>query len=249
MFTVKQLSTLTGITPRTLHYYDEIGLLKPRHIGDNGYRYYGEPELLRLQQILFYRELDVPLADIRGIMGRADFDVLAALQSHKEALRHQATRLQRLIATVDNTILHLKGTHIMSKESMFAGLTSSEHRARLAEAGQKYGQEVVRQSQQRLDSQTGQQRDAIIAEGDAVYADMVAAMPLGPADTTVQAIVQRWRNHLQHFWTPQLDQLSMLARTYSEDARFKANFDKLDPRLAGFMLEAVEFYVAQHAVK
>ncbi len=70
MFTVKQLSRLAGITPRTLHYYDEIGLLKPTRVGDNGYRYYGEEALLRLQQILFYRQLDMPLDSIQEIMGR-----------------------------------------------------------------------------------------------------------------------------------------------------------------------------------
>ena len=84
MFTVKQLSKLAGVTPRTLHHYDAIGLLKPSRVGDNGYRYYGEESLLRLQQILFYRELGIPLEDIKKIMGRRDFDVLGALRSHKE---------------------------------------------------------------------------------------------------------------------------------------------------------------------
>ena len=79
MFTVKQLSTLAGVTPRTLHHYDEIGLLKPSRIGENGYRYYGEEALLKLQQILFYRELDISLDEIKKIMGRRDFDVLGAI--------------------------------------------------------------------------------------------------------------------------------------------------------------------------
>src|SRR5512145_238650 len=119
MFTVKQLSKLAGVTPRTLHHYDDIGLLKPSRIGDNGYRYYGEEALLRLQQILFYRELDFPLEDIRKIMGRRDFDVLGALQSHKEALGRQVERLNRLLNTVDNTINHLKGKKIMNEKSLF----------------------------------------------------------------------------------------------------------------------------------
>jgi DNA-binding transcriptional MerR regulator len=84
MLTVKQLSKLAGITPRTLHHYDEIGLLKPTRVGDNGYRYYGDESVLRLQQILFYRELGIPLEDIRKIMARRDFDVMGALRSHKE---------------------------------------------------------------------------------------------------------------------------------------------------------------------
>ena len=82
MFTVRQLSRLAGITPRTLHYYDQIGLLKPSQVGDNGYRYYGEESLLRLQQILLYRELDLPLDRIKKLMGRRDFDVLDALEKH-----------------------------------------------------------------------------------------------------------------------------------------------------------------------
>src|SRR5512139_3903243 len=111
MFTVKQLSRMAGITPRTLHYYDEIGLLKPSRVGANGYRYYGDDALLRLQQILLYRELDMPLEDIKQIMGRRDFDVLNALQEHKQELGKRIVRLERLIATVDRTIDHLKGNN------------------------------------------------------------------------------------------------------------------------------------------
>jgi DNA-binding transcriptional MerR regulator len=83
MFTVKQLSKLAGVTPRTLHHYDDIGLLKPSRIGDNGYRYYEEDALLQLQQILFYRELDMPLDEIKKIMAESSFDVLGALQAIK----------------------------------------------------------------------------------------------------------------------------------------------------------------------
>ncbi len=86
MFTVKQLSKLAGVTPRTLHHYDAIGLLKPSRIGANGYRYYEQESLLRLQQILFYRELGIPLEEIKKIMGRRDFDVVEALQGHRQAL-------------------------------------------------------------------------------------------------------------------------------------------------------------------
>ena len=89
MYTVKQLSKLAGVTPRTLHHYDQIGLLKPSRVGENGYRYYGEESLLRLQQILLYRELDLPLEDIKKIMGRRDFDVLGALRSHRKLCRNR----------------------------------------------------------------------------------------------------------------------------------------------------------------
>src|SRR5512143_599531 len=109
MFTVKQLSKLAGVTPRTLHHYDAIGLLKPTRLGANGYRYYGEESLLKLQQILFYRELGLSLEEIKRIVGRRDFDVLQALYSHRQALQKQSERLKRLIRTVDHTIHYLKG--------------------------------------------------------------------------------------------------------------------------------------------
>src|SRR5512142_2180529 len=102
MFTVKQLSRLAGVTSRTLRYYDQVGLLKPSRIGANGYRYYEEEALLRLQQILFYRELDMPLEDIKRIMRRRNFDIVEALRGHREALGRRASRLNSLIQTVDN---------------------------------------------------------------------------------------------------------------------------------------------------
>lgn len=243
MLTVKQLSKLTGVTTRTLHYYDEIGLLKPSRVGDNGYRYYGEAAQLRLQQILFYRELDVPLAEIRQLMDRDDFDVMAALLSHKEALRNQTERLQGLIATVDNTILHLQGKQIMSSEGLFSGLNKPQQQAYAKEAEQRYDAATVRASTKQWGAYSKARQDAIMAEGNTVYTDMVAAMPQGADSAAVQAIVQRWRDHLEYFWVPQVEQLTSLAATYSEDPRFKANFDKIHPELATFMLQAVQHYV------
>lgn len=244
MFTVKQLATLTRVTTRTLHYYDEIGLLTPTSVGANGYRYYGEAALLRLQQILLYRELGVPLAAIRAIMGRADFDVLTALESHREGLQREAQRLQRLVETVDNTILHLKGTRIMHNDGLFAGLNKPEHQHYAAEAEARYGKHVVARSRQQWQGYAPARQQAVMDEGNAVYADLVAAMPLGAAAPAVQAIVQRWRDHLNHFWTPQLEHLAPLAATYRDDPRFRANFDKIDPALAEFMVAAVDCYVA-----
>ena len=245
MFTVKQLSKLAGVTPRTLHHYDAIGLLKPSRIGDNGYRYYGEESLLRLQQILFYRELDIPLDDIKRIMGRRDFDVLGALQGHKDALHNQVARLNRLIQTVDNTINHLKGNKTMSEKGLFEGFTEEEQEKYALEAEQMYNPEIVRASNRKWKSYSAAKKDAIMAEGKAIYMDMVAAMPMGAGSKEVQAVVERWRKHMDYFWTPNLDQLLGLANGYNDDPRFKANFDKMHPQLAEFMREAVGVYVTK----
>ena len=105
MYTVKQLSTLAGVTPRTLHYYDQIGLLKPESIGENGYRYYGDKSALRLQQILFYRELGFSLESIRDVIIKPDFQVEEALEEHRVALQGRVQRLEGLIRTVGKTLL------------------------------------------------------------------------------------------------------------------------------------------------
>jgi DNA-binding transcriptional MerR regulator len=246
MFTVKQLSKLAGVTPRTLHHYDAIGLLKPSRMGENGYRYYGEESLLRLQQILFYRELGMPLDDIKKIMGRRDFDVLGALRSHKDALQKQVARLNRLISTVDHTIDHLKGNSAMSDKAYFEGFSEEEQEKYALEAEQMYDPETVRESNRKWKTYSAAKKEAIMTEGKAIYMDMIAAMPKGADSEEVQSIVERWRKHMDYFWTPKLEQLLPLVNGYNDDPRFKANFDKMRPGLAEFFREAVRVYVANH---
>jgi DNA-binding transcriptional MerR regulator len=244
VYTVKQLSTLAGISVRTLHYYDEIGLLKPKSVGANSYRYYGEDSLMRLQQILFYREMDLPLEDIKEIMGRRDFDVLPALESHRRALVHQIERLNRLIQTVDDTVLHLKGLKDMSKKQLFEAFTEEEQEKYAREAEQMYDPETVRASNKKWKAYSADQKQHIFDEGNKVYMDMVAAIPKGAGSPEVQAIVARWREHMNYFWTPNPEQLIGLGELYNTHPDFKANFDKIDPRLAAFLLEAIKLYVA-----
>jgi DNA-binding transcriptional MerR regulator len=246
MYTVKQLSNLAGISPRTLHYYDEIGLLKPEVVGDNGYRYYGEGSALRLQQILFYREMDLPLAEVRKIVGRRDFDALAALAEHRRALEQKVERLERLIRTVDDTISYLKGEKSMTKVQLFQAFSDEEQERYAAEAEKMYDPETVRASQKKWKSYTAADKQRIAEEGNAAYAAIVAAIPLGPSSPQAQAGVELWRRHMDYFWTPDLDQLAGLTELYNSDPRFKANFDKVDPRLAEFMREAVKVYVEAH---
>jgi DNA-binding transcriptional MerR regulator/quercetin dioxygenase-like cupin family protein len=120
-FTVRQVADLSGVSIRTLHFYDEVGLLKPACASASGYRYYEEPQLLALQQILFYRELGLELKEIKSILGRADFEKATALESHRSVLEKKLARTQTLIATIDKTIEHVRGTNKMSSEEMFAG--------------------------------------------------------------------------------------------------------------------------------
>lgn len=244
MYTIKQLAKLAGVSVRTLHYYDEIGLLKPSSVGSNGYRQYEERAMLQLQQILFYRELDLSLAEIKAVVSRPDFDVLTALRSHKEALQGRVERLNRLIQTVDSTIDHLqKGSKTMNAEGLFNGFSEEEQEKYALEAEQMYDPKTVRATDRKWKAYSPAEKERILAEGNAVYVDLIAAMPKGSASAEAQALVARWHQHLQYFWSPNDEQLVGLAELYNEDPRFRTNFDKTHPKLAAFMREAVKVYV------
>lgn len=243
MFTVKQLSKLAGVTPRTLRHYDAIGLLKPSRIGDNGYRYYGEESLLQLQQILFYRELDMPLEDIKKIMAESRFDVLAALESHKAALKKRVDRTDRLLQTIENTIEHLKGRQTMNAKGFFEGFSEKEQEKYAQEAAQRWDPEIVGASNRKWKAYSEAEKKKILAEGKAVYTDLAAVMFKGAGSREVQAVIARWHKHMQYFWSPDDDQLLGLADLYNDDPRFKANYEGVHPGLAEFMRAAVKVYV------
>jgi DNA-binding transcriptional MerR regulator len=134
--TVKQVASLSGVSVRTLHFYDEIGLLKPAYCNVSGYRFYEEPQLLRLQQILFYRELGLKLKQIKQILTRPGFRKVAALQSHRKVLEQNLARTRRLIHTIDKTTQHLKGKRKMKTEELFEGFT-------LPAGADRFGQRIV----------------------------------------------------------------------------------------------------------
>jgi len=235
---------MAGVTPRTLHYYDQIGLLEPTRIGDNGYRYYGEEALLRLQQVLLYRQLDMPLAQIQEILAESDFDVQGALQSHKEQLHRRIQQLERLVQTVDHTMLYLKGKMEMCGKQLFEAFSEQQQVEYEKEAMQMYDPEVVKASNAKWRSYTAEEKQRIGEEGNAAYQALLEAMPEGPASTAAQKGVELWRKHMDYFWTPDDEQLLGLADLYNDDPRFKANFDKIDPGLAAFVREAVDVYVS-----
>lgn len=137
--TVKQLAELSGVSVRALHYYDEIGLLKPAHIGANGYRYYGREELLRLQQILFHRELGFPLEEIRKILDAPDFDQASALRSHRQRLEGEVHRYRRLIQTIDDTLTQIEGNTSMNERAFYKGLDPEQWAAQDQWAIERYG--------------------------------------------------------------------------------------------------------------
>jgi DNA-binding transcriptional MerR regulator len=245
MYTVKQLSELADITVRTLHHYDEIDLLKPSKVGANGYRYYDDDALLRLQQILFYREIGLELMQIKDILDSPDFDLLSALRSHRAAIQEKTKRLHSLISTIDNTIQHLEGEHKMSDKGLFKGFSEEQQKEYEREARLRWGPTNVNESVKRWKSYTKAQQDAVMAEAGQIYADWVKAMEADlPADSDeVRRIVERWHNNLRNFYEPTLDLLRGLGELYNTDPAFMATFHKFHPDLPPYLQATITQYV------
>ncbi|MFN8448285.1 MAG: MerR family transcriptional regulator [Anaerolineae bacterium] len=244
MYTVKQLSDLAGVSVRTLHYYDEIGLLKPSSVGENGYRHYEDDAALRLQQILFYREIGLGLLQIRDIVDSPDFDLVAALQSHRGILQERIDRLHSLIQTVDSTIMHLVGEVDMSQEQLFAGFSEEKQKQYEQEImnDPRYDQDKVRESQRNWGSYSKTKKDQVIQEGKDIYVDLLKVMDKGAGSPEVQAIMARWHQHLRYFYEPTPEILRGLGHMYNQHPDFVANFEKMRPGLAAFMEQAVTHY-------
>lgn len=164
-YTIKKLAEISGVSTRTLRYYDELGLLKPERINSSGYRIYGQKQVDTLQQILFYRELGMRLEEIRKIIGDPDFNLLKALQLHRENLLKERSRLDKLMANVEKTILYKKGELKMTDIEKFGGFKQSlidENEKKYGrEIREKYGEEAVERSNQKIKNMTRQEYDDI----------------------------------------------------------------------------------------
>jgi DNA-binding transcriptional MerR regulator len=242
VYTVKQLSDLAGISVRTLHYYDEIGLLRPSQIGENGYRYYDDAALLRLQQVLFFRELDFGLTTIKDILDTPGFDVVDALLNHRRALQNRVLRLDNLIQTIDRTILVLHGEVDMSKKQLFAGFTPEEEEHYRQQASDLYGAEEVNASYKRWNSYSQQKKEQIMADGQAIYLDLVSLIDIAPSSVEVQQVIARWHQHLRAFYEPSIELLSGLGQLYVNSPDFADRFRQMHPRLPEFLRDAITHY-------
>lgn len=242
MYTVKQLADLAGVSVRTLHHYDQVGLLKPSSWGGNGYRYYDEEALLRLQQIMFYRELDLELAQIREIISSPDFDLKEALLSHRRALRRRIERLNNLITTIDTTIKYLNGEADMSKKQVFSAFSDEQQKEYEQQARQLWDADKVTQSVNLWNSYSQAQKQQVADEGNAIYSDLVDAMHKGPTSPEVQTILKRWHQHLRYFYEPTPEILRGLGQGYNQNPDFHANFARLHPDLPAFLEQAIGYY-------
>lgn len=244
MYTVKQLSSLAGITVRTLHHYDQIGLLKPSQVGGNGYRYYSDEELFRLQQILFFRELGLDLDLVKQVLDQPDFERISALQKHRQALEEKISRLKRLIGTVDSTIMHLTGEMKMNPQKAFDGFSPEEEKKYEAEAVQRWG-DTARNSIKLWKSYSEEKKKAILKDGGQIHLDIIANMAKGAGSPEVQTLIGKWHQHLRYFYEPTAEILAGLGEMYDDDPAFHANFAKMHPDLPGFLKQAIRIYTVK----
>jgi DNA-binding transcriptional MerR regulator len=247
MYTIKGLADLAGITTRTLRYYDQMGILKPATIGENGYRYYDRGNLLTLQQILFFRELDVPLKEIQGLLSRPDFEILPSLRNHQKSIREKIMRYERLLQTIHKSIQDLEGEQHMKPDQMFSGFDEKKYQA---EALQRWGDKPqYKESQQKWESYSEDEKESIKRLGGEITRRMITEDPLTkPDDSEVQSAVGEYYHYLNtYFYHCDREFFRGLADMWVQDPRFAVNYERIREDGAEFVRQAVHHYCDQES--
>lgn len=248
-YSVKQLAKMSGVSVRTLHHYDKIGLLKPAGRTEARYRLYGKAELLRLQQILFYRELDFSLREIGEILDDPDFDLLDALESHKVSLRAKQRKIAHLLRTLDHTIHQIKKGDIMKNpEELYEGLNPETAKKYREGAIKKYGKEEVERSEKHLMQMGKTDYAKLQAEAKENTATLFAMMDKAPESLEVQTEIARHYRIIRQFWgtagseDSQAKAYAGLGQLYVDDERFTMVDGKPQPEFAAFLKKAMAHY-------
>jgi DNA-binding transcriptional MerR regulator len=247
-YTVQKLAQMAGISPRTLRYYDEIGILKPARINSSGYRLYGQQEVDRLQQILFYRELGVSLDNISVMMDAPSFDALTALKEHRAKLLAKRQQLDLLLANVDKTIAATEGRITMTDKEKFAGfkqkMIDDNEKKYGKEIRAKYGDEKVNESNAKLKGMSEEQYAEMERLSQSIMDTLALAMAAGdPGGELAQKTADLHRQWLSCTWSDYSKEAHAgLAQMYVDDARFTAYYDQLQPGAAKFLRDAILIY-------
>jgi DNA-binding transcriptional MerR regulator len=250
-YTVQKLGSMAKITTRTLRYYDEIGILKPARINSSGYRIYGEKEVDRLQQIMFYRELGVDLDTIKNLVTSASFDSAAALEEHHARLLAKREQLNLLIANVEKTMEYQKGRIKMKDKEKFEGfkkkLVEDNEQKYGQEIRAKYGDETVNASNQKLLHMTQEQYTEFEKLTQEVLDTLEAAFATGdPAGELGQKTADLHKKWLTYSWGSYSKEAHAgVAQMYVDDPRFTAYYDKKQPGMAAFLRDAVMIYTGK----
>lgn len=242
-YTVGELSKHTGVTIRTLHHYDELGLVQPSSRSAAGYRLYDDADVLRLQQVLFYRELGFPLDEIAAVLDEPGFDRASALREQRQQLLARRTQVDGMIAALDAALASLEEGKTMSSDEIKTLFDGFDHEAYEAEAEQRWGHtDEYKESARRVKGYGKAEWTQLKAESDANYRAFVAAMQAGtpPAAPAVQALVEAHRAHIAKWFYPCSRAIHRgLGEMYVANPRFTANIDRYAAGLAAYLRDAI----------
>ena len=241
---ISEVAKLTGITVRTLHYYDEIGLLKPSEITEAGYRLYSREDLEILQQILFFRELDFPLSQIKEIMNNPNYDKEEALKKQKELLIQQRQRIEGLIKLIEKRI---EGDNNMSFKEFDMNEIEENKKKYAKEVKERWGtSKAYEESEKKTSSYNKKKWGDINQETSEIFKGFAELRNSDPGSEEVQELVRRWQKYItDNFYTCTNEILSGLGLMYVEDERFKENLDKNGEGTAQLMAEAIKIYCSK----
>ncbi len=245
---IKQLAMMAGVSVRTLHLYDKMGLLKPQLRTQSRYRIYGEIELIRLQQILFYKELDFPLREIAAILDDPDFELVTAFETHKAGLLARKKRIDKLLQTINKTIKNLKYKTMENYEELYDGLPREQFKAWRDEAVQKWGTDVVERSERALLEMPKMNLEQLKADQKTIMKALVLLIDENPESDLAQTEIARHYANIRGFWGVtdptdlKADTYKGLAELYVNDERYLSSDGKPNPAFAGFMRHAMIFF-------
>ena len=238
---VSQMAKLCGVSVRTLHYYDEIGLLHPETAADSGYRWYGEAEIAKMQQILFFRELDFSLKDTAAILSDPNYDRQQALIRQRELLTMKRDRLNGLLHLLEE---ELKGETTMRFREFDTSKLDALRDQYAAEVKERWGETAAyRESEARAAKYTKEDLASQNREMQAIFARFAALRGTVPGSTEAQALVQEWQQYItDHYYTCTKEILAGLGQMYTADGRFRENLDQHGEGTADFMSRAIAIY-------
>lgn len=247
LYQVKQVADMSGVSVRTLHHYDHIGLLTPKEVSEAGYRLYSDTCLERLQHILFFKEIGFRLEDIKNMLDHPAFQRKAALERQKDILLKKRERIDRMLETADKTIASIEGGAEMKERELFAGLSMkeiAEQQTKYAdEARALYGKAMTDQTEKKTAAYTQKDWNGIMSEWGAIYERIAKRMEKGPDNAEVQKAVGDFRNHIStYFYECTPDIFRGLGDLYTADQRFTENIDRYGKGLSAFLREAIIVY-------
>lgn len=234
---VKEVAELVGVSVRTLHHYNEIGLLIPEKTTEAGYRVYSDENLEKLQQILFFKELGFPLKKIKEIIDSPSFKRQEALELQHKMLLEKKSHLEKMIKTMEKTIQYSKGEIQMSNREKFEGFDFS-HNPYEEEARKRWGDKAVDEANKKSENMTTFDQEKF----NGIYRKLATLRHLSPASKEAQEGIDQWYQFINKIGNYSLEAFRVLGQMYVDDERFTKNIDQFGEGLAAFMCDAMAVY-------